>query len=311
MSRNRPSLSRQLAVAIYFFLTFEYSWTGAVCVALPRLLRHEPITQFGPAVSLLMLFGPSVIGVLMTSITEGREGLCLLYARMGRITVRPAWYFVLTTPAVLLLVVLLSLRNFWSPVFAPNDFWPGLSSALVAGWLEEIGWSGYVFPKMAAMHGGFVASVLLGAIWAIWHLPVIGYFAVAGHHGLSWVSFFLAFAAAMIGLRVLISWAYANTKSLLLVQIMLGLSMGSLVVLSPTAVSATQETTWYAVYAGALWVIVGLVAVVNSPWLALRHEQKYAVQKYALTMGVQMGMRKSDTTNAEPSGGIPHPSVTS
>jgi hypothetical protein len=60
-------------------------------------------------------------------------------------------------------------------------------------------------------------------------------------------------------MRVLIGWIYANTGSVALAQLMHASSTGSLVVLSPSRVTAAREALWYAVYAVALWVIVSIV----------------------------------------------------
>jgi uncharacterized protein len=184
MTRNRPSFPPRLAVVSYFVLTFAVSWTGAVFVAAPHLLRHETIPKTsGLQMFLVMLLGPSIVGILMTRFTEGEEGLRYLFARMRRVRVRANWYAVLLIPPALVLTVLLCLRNFWSPIFTPNNLWVGISFGGVVGWLEEIGWSGYAFPKMSALHGGFLASVLLGVLWGIWHLPVIDYLGMAAPHG--------------------------------------------------------------------------------------------------------------------------------
>jgi uncharacterized protein len=284
MTRNRPSFPLRLAVVSYFVLTFAVSWTGALFVAAPHLLRHEPIPKTsGLQMFLVMLLGPSLVGILMTRFSDGEEGLRYLFARMRRVRVRAKWYAVLLLPPALVLTVLLCLRNFRSPIFTPNNLWVGLSFAVVVGWLEEIGWSGYAFPKMSALHGGFLASVLLGVLWGIWHLPVIDYIAMAAPHGGYWFPFFLAFTAAMTAMRVLISWLYANTNSIVLAQLMLAFSTGSLVVFSPARVSAAQEATWYAIYAGALWFIVALLVAANSSRITLWQEegrvQKMRMQK--------------------------------
>lgn len=60
----------------------------------------------------------------------------------------------------------------------------------------------------------------------------------------------------MTAMRVLIAWMYANTKSILLAQLMHASSTGSLVIFSPPHVTAAQETLWYAVYACILWIAV-------------------------------------------------------
>jgi len=60
----------------------------------------------------------------------------------------------------------------------------------------------------------------------------------------------------MTAMRVLIAWLYANTKSVLLAQLMHISSTGSLVALSPLVVTARQEVVWYGIYAGILWLVV-------------------------------------------------------
>jgi membrane protease YdiL (CAAX protease family) len=166
---------------------------------------------------------------------------------------------VLLIPPGVMLTVLLGLGTFVSPVFAPNRFFVGVMFGIVAGFFEEIGWMGYAFPKMRWEHNALTASVSLGLLWAVWHLPVIDYLGTATPHGEYWFRFFLAFAVAMAAVRVLIGWVYTNTKSVFLTQCLHASSTGSLVALSPPRVTAGQEALWYAVYAVALWIIVAFV----------------------------------------------------
>lgn len=101
-----------------------------------------------------------------------------------------------------------------------NEAWYVLVVAIVistpvqAG--EEIGWRGYALPRLAARFGFARASVLLGVIWATWHLPI---FFVPGvdNFGQSFPVFLLEVTA----LSVAITWLYAHTnESLLLVMLM-------------------------------------------------------------------------------------------
>jgi CAAX protease family protein len=142
----------------------------------------------------------------------------------------------------------------------PTGFLWEVSFGIEAGFLEEIGWMGYAFPKMAREKNALGVSIALGVLWGTWHLPVIDYLGTATPHGAFWLRYFLAFAAAMTAMRVLIAWIYANTKSVAMAQLMHASSTGSLVVFSPGSVTAGQETMWYAVYAIALWLVVGIVA---------------------------------------------------
>lgn len=118
---------------------------------------------------------------------------------------------------------------------------------------------GYAFPKMSARHTPLAASVLLGLLWGLWHLPAINYLGTATPHGAYWFRYFVAFAAAMTAMRVLIAWTYVNTQSVLLSQLMHASSTGSLVIFSPARVTAAQETFWYLVYAAALWIAVAII----------------------------------------------------
>jgi membrane protease YdiL (CAAX protease family) len=257
---NQEAIIRRYPVVTYFALTFLISWTGALAVAAPHLIRDEPLPKMtGILMFPVMLLGPSFAGVVLTRIVDGKSGLRVLFSQMFRASVPLRWYTALLLPPVLVLTVLLILERFVSPVYAPNRFFMGILFGIPAGFLEEIGWMGYAFPKMRTESNGLVPSMLLGLLWAVWHLPVINYLGTATPHGAYWLPFFLAFSLAMTGMRVLIAWIYTNTKSVLLVQLMHVSSTGSLVLFSAARVTAAQEAMWYALYGTALWIAVGIV----------------------------------------------------
>src|SRR5437660_12874605 len=84
----------------------------------------------------------------------------------------------------------------------------GVSFGIVAGLFEEIGWTGYAFPKMARTGNGLGAAIALAMLWGTWHIPVIDYLGTATPHGAHWLGYFLAFTAAMTAMRVPIAWIY-------------------------------------------------------------------------------------------------------
>jgi CAAX protease family protein len=256
---NQEAIIRRYPVVAYFALTFLISWTGALAVAAPHLIRDEPLPQMtGILMFPVMLLGPSFAGVVLTRIVDGTSGLRVLFSQMFRAWVPPRWYTALLLPPAVL-TVLLFLERFVSPVYAPNRFFMGILFGIPAGFLEEIGWTGYAFPKMRSESNGLTPSILLGLLWALWHLPVINYLGTATPHGAYWPPFFLAFSLAMTAMRVLIAWIYTNTKSVLLAQLMHVSSTSSLVLFSAARVTAAQEAMWYALYGTVLWIAVGIV----------------------------------------------------
>jgi len=243
----------------YFALTFTVSWLGAFVAAAPHLLRGEAIPKFaGLLMFPAMLLGPCMVGILLTWFIDGSIGLRDLFSRMRRIGVPARWFAALLIPPVLVLTVLFFMRTFVSPVFAPNRFFVGIGFGFVAGFFEEIGWMGFAFPKMRGKDNALAPAILLGLLWGAWHIPVIDYLGTSTPHGAYWLPFFLAFTAVMTAMRVLISWVYSNTNSVLLAQLLHAASTGSLVIFSPSRVTAAQESLWYAVYAGALWLVVAI-----------------------------------------------------
>src|SRR5215470_13733430 len=102
-----------------------------------------------------------------------------------------------------------------------------------AGFFEEIGWTGFAFPKMHLKQSIIKAGVVLGFLWGFWHLPVIDFLGAATPHGKYLLPFLLAFIAVLIGIRLLIVYVYSNTESILLAQVMRIASTGSLVTFGP------------------------------------------------------------------------------
>lgn len=266
-SGSTRSFIQRRPVSSYFVLTFVISWLGAFLVASPHLSRHESLPQLtGVLMFPAMLFGPSLSGVLLTWLTDGSAGLRSLRSRLFFWRIPALWYLSLLIPPVLVLGVLLCLKIFVSAAYAPNRFLLGVLFGVPAGLLEEIGWSGYAFPKLSSRLSPFIASILLGLLWGLWHLPVINFLGAATPHGDDWLRFFLVFSAAMAAMRVLICWVYLNTRSVLLTQLMHISSTGSLVVFSPP-VTTKQEVLWYGVYAVLLWLVAGIVALACGPGL--------------------------------------------
>jgi hypothetical protein len=97
--------------------------------------------------------------------------------------------------------------------------------------------------------------------------PVVDSLGAASPHGRYWPAFFAAFFVMLVAIRVFICWVYDRTGSVRLAQLLHACSTGSLVLLSPTHVSAGQESLWYLSYAALLWT--GIAAAIVAARLPL------------------------------------------
>jgi membrane protease YdiL (CAAX protease family) len=256
---------RRHPVAAYFGLVFLASWTIAGIISGPRWLGGQTAGDADALVEFpIFVMSVAAIGVALTAAVDGKAGLVDLRSRLGRWRVPVPWYVVaLGLPPLLVSSVLLIFTRLLSPSFAPNQFLAGVLIGLVPGFLEEVGWTGFAFPRMAASMSPLRAAITLGVLWGLWHVPVVDSLGGAGPHGAYWLPFLLSFIGFVSAMRVLIAWLYVNTRSVLLAQLLHASSTAALVVMAPH-VSPAQETLWYAVYAGALWMVVLAVVLING-----------------------------------------------
>ena len=231
-----------------------------------------------------MLAGPSLAGLLAVLLTQGKAGLRGLWSRLIRWRVGVRWYAIaLLTAPLLTATVLLSLS------LLSRDFMPGVLTAtgrmstllfglivgLGAGVFEELGWTGFVIPRLRRRHGVLAAGLFLGMIWGAWHILVNLWASGTPTRGLSAV-FMLPVLLSTVGLgmlpayRVLLVWVYDHTESLPVVMLMHAVFSASRIILDPKALILVFGLTYNLVLAAALWIIVAVVAVASHGQLTRR-----------------------------------------
>ncbi|MBK5257327.1 MAG: CPBP family intramembrane metalloprotease [Vicinamibacteria bacterium] len=136
-----------------------------------------------------------------------------------------------------------------------------LGAILVSTWAqtgEELGWRGYALPRLATHLGLSSASVLLGVIWALWHLPLF-FLQGSGSEGQSFPIYLLHVTA----LSVAMSWLYWKTEGSLLLVMLMHASVNNTTGIVPAAVSHPVDPMSFE---GSLvaWVTVGLALVVAA-----------------------------------------------
>jgi CAAX protease family protein len=252
-------LLRRYPVGSFYGTVVVLAWAIFGVVVGPKLGRGRPME----AIDAFKMFPLLVLSVALCGLywahVTGENGARMLLARVRRWRVGARWYFAAVgIPPVMVLGTLMVLGA-RSSRFHPGFFGWGVLFGLVPGLLEEVGWSGYLYPQLRRRFSPLAGGLILGVLWACWHLPVVDFLGAAGPHRAYFVPFFLAFAAVLTAMRVLMVWIYERTGSVLLMQLMHASSTGSLVLFGPPHVTSRDEALWYGAYAVALWILATLV----------------------------------------------------
>ena len=253
---NLKKLVQRNPTASYFIITFVISWLGAFILVSPKLFSGQAIPKMdGILMFPLMLIGPVAASFTLTYLTEGRTGIRNFFSRMGKWKAPLKSYVIaFIIPPCLILLTLFILQIFVSPLFKPNFFLLGFLFGIPAGFLEEIGWTGFAYKKLRLKFTVFKSSLILGLFWGLWHLPVIDFLGAASPHKQYLLPFFIAFIAILVAMRLIMMWIYSKNESLPLVQFMHIVSTGCLVTFGPFNITPAQETLWYAMYAIVLFI---------------------------------------------------------
>ncbi len=156
----------------FFIATFALTWA---C-----FFAADRVTRGHAAVLMLGVFAPSIVAIALTFRSEGRAGVASLLRRllMWRVPLR-FYVFALGYLAAIKGTVALLHRvatGRW-PAFGTTPWYVMLAATFISVAIggqtgEEIGWRGYALPRLAHSIGLPAGSLLLGLIWALWHLPL-------------------------------------------------------------------------------------------------------------------------------------------
>jgi membrane protease YdiL (CAAX protease family) len=274
------------ALLTYFALTFAISWGGFVLVlgrAGLASTNWQAEARFAYAVA-AMLAGPTVAGILLTGILDGRPGLGELLSRLLMWRANAGWYAFAILPAPLIAVAVLRALSIPAPIFTAANksavIIPGMVAGLTAVF-EEVGWTGFVVPRLRRRHGVFATGLVLGVVWGAWHLLQQIFISGTYTGGLP-VALYLALAiantiAGLTAYRVLMVWLYERTGSLLIVTLMhASLIASTIFILRPEA-TGVAFLTYEWTFTAATWLVVAAVTAISGTDLSGRRGSAMSV----------------------------------
>ena len=204
----------------YFVLAFAFTWFFWGLGVLGERGFIPTLSGF----TVIGTFGPMVAAVILTAREGGRAEVRSLLGRIVRWQVAPVWYgvailgpFVLTLAAIALHVALGGQTPGLGALIGalPTVVFVSVYMLIFVALGEEVGWRGYALPALQARHGAFVASVMLGAMWALWHMPQF-FNPATLYSDLP----FVLFLAYLIPFSVLITWVFNSTGGSLLMAML-------------------------------------------------------------------------------------------
>jgi membrane protease YdiL (CAAX protease family) len=247
---------RRHPLAAYFVLAFGLAWWP------------WPFTLLNPESTAILPWSPIVAAFVVAAIATGRPGVNDLVASMVRWRVRPAWYLVaLIMPIALVAISVYGavLLGAPSPTGSQLSEWylsiPVFFTTLIVGGplTEEPGWRGFALPRMLEVQSALTASLVLGVIWAAWHLPVI-LTDETGQRPL--VQYFILLTAQ----SVLFTWLFNNTRRSVFLAILLHTmfnTAGAFFFQMYIGTDHYQQLWW--IYAGLVSLAAAVVAAVAGP----------------------------------------------
>jgi uncharacterized protein len=196
----------------------------------------------------------------MTAVVYGRSGLREFFGRLVRWRAgAKAYAIVFLTPILICLVavgITLCFASLASTLSSeklrevPERF---LFIFLFIGLGEEPGWRGFALPQLQTKYSALIASLILGSVWALWHLPLVG-------NEFPW-PIVPAFLLSLFGATFMLTCLFNHTNGSVLLPMLFHATVNTIGagLIFPLFSGAALIMLWY-IY-GVIWLCLGLVTL--------------------------------------------------
>ncbi len=209
---------------LYFAFTLAWSW-----------LFWIPLAVFGMDISkgpgivcwVAGIIGPSVAAIVLTCLFGDEHARHDYWDRIVSFTrITPRWYAIilLFAPLYSLLAIITGLvlhgvlPHLDTPIRYienPTTIIPFALITLMYGPLpEELGWRGYALDRLQKDHSALLSSLILGAVWSVWHLPMFFMRGSIMSDVFPWRSaiFWVTMGPGILATSIIMTWIYNNTQ---------------------------------------------------------------------------------------------------
>jgi len=202
----------------------------------------SPFSSLGYIIYFIGVFAPAFVAIFLSWHEKGKKAVGTLLIKILKAPNDWRWYVF----AVGYLVIIKLLASVFHriivgqwPLFGHESFFIIIvaiifSTPTQAG--EEIGWRGFALPRLSDRFGLRTASVILGVIWAAWHLPFF-YFQNVDKSGQSFPVYLLSVTA----ISVAMAWLYWRTNSSLLMTMLMHSAVNNTTGIVPSALAGAKN----------------------------------------------------------------------
>jgi membrane protease YdiL (CAAX protease family) len=246
-------------VATFFLIAYAITWSVWTPITYGYVYRS---LELSPPIILLYIagsFGPFLSAVLVTALSGG--SLRALFSQLVKWRVSVKWWLVAFFMPIILYAVMAGIHillggqlnwNEVSLLALPGGF---LTVFLWGGGNEELGWRGFALPRLQERYNSFIASLIIGVIWTLWHAPVgiieLGF--------VDWAKDLPFYTISVTGISFVATWLYNKTGGSVLLTMIFHASVNSSQSLYPVE-NMFSQTGEFA-RTGA-WIIIILALLV-------------------------------------------------
>jgi uncharacterized protein len=229
---RRPLLS-------FFVMASLFSWIALIPYILSQWNILSNTKAFAVFFALNPFVGPALAAYIMHRTIGGKEAWQNLRRSLKQFKTGLKWYlFILIgLPAVMFLGMIVlnggSLPSFHDLSSSYFEGYP-IQFILIfffgGSLAEEIGWRGFALPRMQSRYGAFKASLFLGFLWALWHLPHFLTSTQRGGPGTDLSIFYInlpIFIVLCVSITIIMTWVFNHTQGSLFMAVLLHTSINT------------------------------------------------------------------------------------
>lgn len=252
----------------FFAMAYLFSWI----VLIPYILSQWNIIprteNFDVSFALNAFVGPMLASFIMIRLLKGKGAIKAFRKSIWKFKLGFKWYLfaLVVIPAVMYLGFV--ILNGGIPTFEglTSQFYASYPVYFIAVFFgggpfpEEIGWRGFALPRMQSKFGPLRATLLLGILWAFWHLPHFLTTAQRGGPGsdISLLYFNLPiFIVLILAISIILTWVFNSKRGNLFIVMLVHASVNAFGLIQPHLTNSALKESDLAVGLG-----LGLLALI-------------------------------------------------